>query len=95
MRLSTLLSPAPGNKLVVGRPGGNMRLVLCDDDLLFGEALVPTLTASGHRTAAIATSLTGELAAIRTRRPGACLIGSAWSMPCNSWVRGGVGGSEI
>jgi two-component system nitrate/nitrite response regulator NarL len=52
-----------------------MRLVLCDDNLLLGEALAPTLTASGHQIAAITTSLAGGLAAIRTRRPDACLIG--------------------
>src|SRR5580692_186229 len=52
-----------------------MRLVLCDDNLLLGEALAPTLTASGHQIAAITTSLAGGLAAIRAHRPDACLIG--------------------
>jgi two-component system nitrate/nitrite response regulator NarL len=52
-----------------------MRLVLCDDNLLLGEALAPALTASGHQIAAITTSLAGGLAAIRARRPDACLIG--------------------
>ena len=36
-----------------------MRLVLCDDNLLLGEALAPALTASGHQIAAITTSLAG------------------------------------
>jgi two-component system nitrate/nitrite response regulator NarL len=52
-----------------------MRLVLCDDNLLLGEALAPALTASGHQIAAITTSMSGGLAAIRARRPDACLIG--------------------
>jgi two-component system nitrate/nitrite response regulator NarL len=52
-----------------------MRLVFCDDNLLLGEALAPSLTASGHQVAAITTSLAGGLAAIRAHRPDACLIG--------------------
>ncbi len=52
-----------------------MRLVLCDDNLLLGEALAPALTASGHQITAITTSLAGGLAAIRARKPDACLIG--------------------
>ena len=55
--------------------GETMRLVLCDDNLLLGEALAPALMASGHQIAAITTSLAGGLAAIRARRPDACLIG--------------------
>ena len=55
--------------------GETMRLVLCDDNLLLGEALAPALTASGHQIAAITTSLAGGLAAIRAHRPDACLIG--------------------
>lgn len=54
--------------------GENMRLVLCDDNLLLGEALAPALTASGHQIAAITTSLAGGLAAIRAHKPDACLI---------------------
>jgi DNA-binding NarL/FixJ family response regulator len=52
-----------------------MRLVLCDDNLLLGEALAPVLTAGGHQIAAITTSLAGGLAAIRAHKPDACLIG--------------------
>jgi two-component system, NarL family, nitrate/nitrite response regulator NarL len=52
-----------------------MRLVLCDDNLLLGEALASALTASGHQVAAITTSLTEGLAAIRRHRPDACLLG--------------------
>jgi two-component system, NarL family, nitrate/nitrite response regulator NarL len=51
-----------------------MQLVLCDDNLLLGEALAPALAASGHRVAAITTSLAGGLAAVRAHKPDACLI---------------------
>jgi DNA-binding NarL/FixJ family response regulator len=56
-----------------------MRIVLCDDNLLLGEALAPALTASGHQIAAITTSLTAGLAAIRAHRPDACLLGLRFS----------------
>jgi len=76
MRPRKLLSPSSGSKLEAGDDGGEtMRLVLCDDNLLLGEALAPALTASGHQVAAITTSLAGGLAAIRVRKPDACLIG--------------------
>jgi two-component system nitrate/nitrite response regulator NarL len=76
MRLRRLRFPTPGSKLVAGADfGETMRLVLCDDNLLLGEALAPALTASGHQIAAITTSLAGGLAAIRAHRPDACLIG--------------------
>ena len=76
MRPRKLLSPSSGSKLEAGDDGGEtMRLVLCDDNLLLGEALAPALTASGHQIAAITTSLAGGLAAIRAHRPDACLIG--------------------
>ena len=52
-----------------------MRLVLCDDNLLLGEALAPALTASGHQIAAITTSLAEGLAAIHAHRPDGCLMG--------------------
>jgi two-component system nitrate/nitrite response regulator NarL len=52
-----------------------MRLVLCDDNLLLGEALAPALSASGHQIAAITTSLDEALAAIHVKRPDACLLG--------------------
>ena len=55
--------------------GETMRLVLCDDNLLLGEALAPALAASGHQIAGITTSLSGGLAAIRAHRPDACLLG--------------------
>jgi two-component system, NarL family, nitrate/nitrite response regulator NarL len=76
MPLSRLRFPRPGSKLMAGPDfGETMRLVLCDDNLLLGEALAPALTASGHQIAAITTSLAGGLAAIRAHRPDACLIG--------------------
>lgn len=52
-----------------------MRLVLCDDNLLFAEALAPALMASGHQVTAITTSLTAGLAAIRAHHPDGCLLG--------------------
>jgi DNA-binding NarL/FixJ family response regulator len=52
-----------------------MRLVLCDDNLLLGEALGSALAASGHQVAAITTSLIEGVAAIRSHRPDACLLG--------------------
>jgi two-component system nitrate/nitrite response regulator NarL len=52
-----------------------MRLVLCDDNLLLGEALAPALTAGGHQVAAITTSLAAGLAAIGAHKPDACLLG--------------------
>ena len=59
--------------------GETMRLVLCDDNLLLGEALAPALTAGGHQIAAITTSLAAGLAAIRAHRPDACLLGLRFS----------------
>jgi two-component system nitrate/nitrite response regulator NarL len=56
-----------------------MRLVLCDDNLLLGEALAPALTACGHQITAITTSLAGGLAAIRAHRPDVCLLGLRFS----------------
>jgi two-component system nitrate/nitrite response regulator NarL len=52
-----------------------MRLVLCDDNLLLGEALASALTAGGHQVTAITTSLEECLAAIGAQRPDACLLG--------------------
>jgi two-component system nitrate/nitrite response regulator NarL len=51
-----------------------MLLVLCDDNLLLGEALAPALAACGHEVAAITTSLADGLAAVRAHQPDACLL---------------------
>jgi two-component system nitrate/nitrite response regulator NarL len=68
--------PAPFEQAGPGTNfGETMRLVLCDDNLLLGEALAPALTASGHQITAITTSLDTGLAAIRALKPDACLLG--------------------
>src|SRR5690348_1540867 len=51
-----------------------MRIVLCDENLLLGEALAPALAACGHEIAAITTTLGDALAAVRAHQPGACLL---------------------
>jgi DNA-binding NarL/FixJ family response regulator len=54
---------------------GTMKLVLCDDNLILAEALVPALTARGHEVMAIATSLAGCIAEVTAHQPDACLLG--------------------
>ena len=51
-----------------------MRLVLCDDNRIFCEALVSVLRASGHQVLAIATTASDSIAAVATNRPDACLL---------------------
>jgi two-component system nitrate/nitrite response regulator NarL len=51
-----------------------MRLVLCDDNLLLGEALAPALTACGHQVVAITTSPAACVAAVGAHKPDACLL---------------------
>ena len=51
-----------------------MRLVLCDDNRIFCEALVSLLRASGHQVLAIATTASDSIAAVATNRPDACLL---------------------
>ena len=51
-----------------------MRLVLCDDNRIFCEALVSMLQANGHLVLAIATTASDSLAAVTTNRPDACLL---------------------
>jgi two-component system nitrate/nitrite response regulator NarL len=51
-----------------------MRLVLCDDNLLLGEALAPAFTACGHQVVAITTSPAAGVAAVSAYRPDACLL---------------------
>jgi two-component system nitrate/nitrite response regulator NarL len=52
-----------------------MRLVLCDDNLILGEALAPALAARGQQVVAITTSLTDCIAAVSAHQPDACLLG--------------------
>ncbi len=51
-----------------------MRLVLCDDNRIFCEALASMLQARGHPVLAIATTANDSIAAIATNRPDACLL---------------------
>jgi two-component system, NarL family, nitrate/nitrite response regulator NarL len=51
-----------------------MRLVLCDDNRLLGEALASILEARGHRILAITTSVAGAIEAVTAHRPDGCLL---------------------
>ena len=51
-----------------------MRLVLCDDNRNFCEALAVALEARGHRALAIATTADESIAAVARHQPDACLL---------------------
>lgn len=51
-----------------------MRLVLCDDNRILGEALASIFQARGHEVLAIATSASESIAAVSMHRPDACLM---------------------
>lgn len=51
-----------------------MRLVLCDGNRIFCEALASMLQARGHPVLAIATTASDSIAAVTTNRPDACLL---------------------
>ena len=51
-----------------------MRLVLCDDNRNFCEALAVALEAHGHRALAIATTADESIAAVARHQPDACLL---------------------
>jgi len=51
-----------------------MRLVLCDDNRILGEALASVFEARGHQVLAVATSVTDIIAAVSVHRPDACLM---------------------
>ncbi len=51
-----------------------MRLVLCDDNRIFCEALAVALEARGHQALAIATTADESVAAVARHRPDACLL---------------------
>jgi two-component system, NarL family, nitrate/nitrite response regulator NarL len=51
-----------------------MRLVLCDDNRIFCEALAVALEARGHRALAIATTAAESIAAVARHQPDACLL---------------------
>ena len=51
-----------------------MRLVLCDDNRIFCEALAVALEARGHEALAIATTADEGVAAVARHQPDACLL---------------------
>lgn len=51
-----------------------MRLVLCDDNKILGEALAAALGARGHEAVAVTTSAYEGVAAVATHRPDACVM---------------------
>jgi two-component system, NarL family, nitrate/nitrite response regulator NarL len=51
-----------------------MRLILCDDNRIFCEALAVALEARGHRALAIATTADESVAAVARYQPDACLL---------------------
>src|SRR5882724_6651393 len=51
-----------------------MRLVLCDDNRIFCEALAVALEARGHQALAIATTAAEGVAAVARHQPDACLL---------------------
>jgi two-component system nitrate/nitrite response regulator NarL len=51
-----------------------MRLVLCDDNRILGDALAAALRARGHQVMAITTSVAGGIAAVGEHLPDACLL---------------------
>src|SRR5438094_548357 len=51
-----------------------MRLVLCDDNRIFCEALAVALEARGHRALAIATTGAASVAAVARHRPDAWVL---------------------
>lgn len=51
-----------------------MRLVLCDDNNILGEALATALAARGHRALAVTTTAAEGVAAVAEYRPDACLM---------------------
>lgn len=51
-----------------------MRLVLCDDNRILGEALAAALTARDHQVLAVTTSVPAGIAAVSEHLPDACLL---------------------
>ena len=51
-----------------------MRLVLCDDHRILGEALAAGLEARGHDVVAIATTAADGIAAVAAHQPDVCLL---------------------
>jgi two-component system, NarL family, nitrate/nitrite response regulator NarL len=51
-----------------------MRLVLCDDNRILGEALAAALAARGHQVVSVTTSVPDGIAAVAGHRPDICLL---------------------
>lgn len=51
-----------------------MRLVLCDDNRMLGDALAAALPACGHEVVGITTSVAAGIAAVAEHEPDACLL---------------------
>jgi DNA-binding NarL/FixJ family response regulator len=51
-----------------------MRLVICDDNRIFGEALAAALEAHGHEVPAISTTAYGGIQNVAAHTPDACLL---------------------
>jgi two-component system, NarL family, nitrate/nitrite response regulator NarL len=51
-----------------------MRLVLCDDERILGEALAVALEARGHRVLAVTTAPADGVAAVAAHQPDVCLL---------------------
>ena len=51
-----------------------MRLVICDDQRIFAEALAAALGERGHQVLAVTTTVADGLAAVGTGRPDVCLL---------------------
>jgi two-component system nitrate/nitrite response regulator NarL len=53
---------------------GDMRLVICDDNLILSEALAAALAACGHQAVAITTSPAACVSAVTSLQPDVCLL---------------------
>jgi two-component system nitrate/nitrite response regulator NarL len=51
-----------------------MRLVLCDDNRILGDALAAALAACGHQIVAVTTSVAAGIAAVGEHDPDACVL---------------------
>jgi two-component system, NarL family, nitrate/nitrite response regulator NarL len=51
-----------------------MKLVICDNQRILGEALAAALGTRGHQVLAVTTTVTDGLGAVRTGKPDVCLL---------------------
>jgi len=71
-----IADPPWGQQTMPGRAkgAGPMRLVLCDDNRILGDALAAALTARGHQVVTVTTSVPAGIAAVSEHLPDACLL---------------------